>query len=89
MGSDPRQIAEEFSRIEREYEGTVELGLFRNAELERYRTLNVRFFISVGLDGTSLRDFWLIHCTSFSVGIFEIYGQPFSFVPPKLVILWY
>ena len=56
MGDGVPRIAEEFSRIEREYEGVVDLRAFRGAGFERYDTLNVRFFIPVGLDETSLRD---------------------------------
>ena len=56
MGDGVPRIAEEFSRIEREYEGVVDLRAFRGAGFERYDTLNVRFFISAELNKTSLRD---------------------------------
>ena len=72
MGDDVPQIAEELTRIEREYEGVADLRVFRGAGFERYDTLNVRFFISVELNKTSLRDCWLIPHRSFSVGIVEM-----------------
>jgi len=43
MGNDLRQIADEFSRIEREYEGAVALGVSRDMEFGWLDTLNVRF----------------------------------------------
>jgi len=52
MGDGVPRIAEELTRIEREYEGVVDLRVFRGAGFERYDTLNVRFFISVELDDT-------------------------------------
>ena len=72
MGDGVPRIAEESSRIEREYEGVVELRVFLGAGFERYDTLNVRFFISAELNKTSLRDCWLIPRRSFSVGIVEM-----------------
>ena len=72
MGDDVPRIAEESSRIEREYEGVVDLRVFRGAGFERYDTLNVRFFISVESDETSLRDCRLVPRRSFSVGIVEM-----------------
>ena len=72
MGDGVPRIAEELTRIEREYEGVVDLRVFRGAGFERYDTLNVRFFVSVELDETSLRDCWLIPRRSFSVGIVEM-----------------
>jgi len=83
MGNDLRQIADEFSRIEREYEGAVDLSVFRDAGFGRYDTLNVRFFISVGLDETSLQDFWLIPRRSFSIGIVEIGSVDRPSCPPR------
>ena len=47
MGSDLRRIAEEFSRIEREYEGAVDLSVVRSTGYEPLDKLtNVRFFFS-------------------------------------------
>ena len=43
IGDGLPRVAEEFSRIGREYEGVVDLSVFRGAEFERYDTLNVRF----------------------------------------------
>ena len=85
MGDGVPRIAEEFSRIEREYEGAVDLRAFRGAGFERYDTLNVRFFIPVWLDETSLRDCWLIPRRSFSVGVVEIgyVGGPSCLFPPN------
>jgi len=42
MGNDLQQIADELSRIEREYEGAVALSVFRDMEFGRLDTLNVR-----------------------------------------------
>ena len=72
MGDGLPRIAEELTRIEREYEGAVDSSVSRGAGFKRYDTLNVRFFISVELDDTSLRDCWLIPHRSFSVGIVEM-----------------
>jgi len=52
MGDGLPRIAEELTRIEREYEGAVDSSVFRGAGFERYDTLNVRFLISVELDDT-------------------------------------
>jgi len=81
MGDGLPRIAEELTRIECEYEGAVDLSVFRGAG---YDTLNVRFFISVGLNETSLRDCWLTPRRSFSIGIVEIGfvdGPSFLFSP--------
>jgi len=42
LNNDLRQIADEFSRIEREY-GAVNLSVYRDMEFERLDALNVRF----------------------------------------------
>ena len=43
LGSDLRQIADELSRIEREYEGAVKLRVFQSPDFELLDRLNVRF----------------------------------------------
>jgi len=85
MGDGLPRIAEELTRIEREYEGALDLRVFRGAGFERYDTLNVRFFISVESDETWLRDCWLVPRRSFSVGIVEMgsMDNPSSVSPPN------
>ena len=43
LGGDLRRIADEFSRIEREYTGAVDLSVFGGTGVERLDTINVRF----------------------------------------------
>jgi hypothetical protein len=52
LANDLRQIADEYSRIEREYKGAVYLTVFRTKSFEEFDTFNVRFFISVVVDDT-------------------------------------
>jgi len=56
LGKDLRRIAGEFSRIEREYMGAVDLTVFGGTGVERLDTLNVRFSFLWG---------W-VHCEIFS-----------------------
>ena len=60
LDNDLRQVADELSRIEREYEGAVELIVLRSSEFELLNRLSVRFSF---LWGWTLRD-----CCSFLTG---------------------
>jgi len=72
MGNDPRRITDKFARIEREYEGAVDLTLLRITGFERLDTLNARFHFC-GVDETS-GWFFFTHstCRFFGIGIIEM-----------------